>query len=71
MLNQARIQQRVKASGHYVPDEKAIQRIARLINNVKPAIPLCDRVYILNNSRDSDPFQRILTIENRCITQHL
>jgi predicted ABC-type ATPase len=70
MLNYARIQQRVDTGGHYVPEDKVAQRIKRLNHNVKRAIPLCDWVYILNNSQFSNPFQRIVTIENGLITQH-
>ena len=51
MLNRARVAQRVLAGGHNVPDEKVEQRLPRLKENVKTAIPLCDRVYLLDNSR--------------------
>jgi len=70
MLNHARIQQRVEAGGHYVPDDKVAPRLERLVSNVKSAMPLCDKVYILNNSLASNPFRRILTINKGLISEH-
>ena len=53
-LNQARIAQRVSESGHFVPDEKVMSRIPRVLKLIKQTLPLCDRVYILNNSSASN-----------------
>ncbi len=65
-LNLARISQRVSDGGHTVPEEKVINRIPRLLLYIKQALPLCNQVYILDNSRANDPFQRVVTLnENR------
>lgn len=62
MLNRARVAQRVVRGGHNVPDDKVEQRLPRLKAHVKTAIPLCDRVYLLDNSRVDNPFQVIAEI---------
>ncbi|MEH6580510.1 MAG: AAA family ATPase [Halioglobus sp.] len=62
MLSRARVAQRVLAGGHSVPDDKVEQRLPRLKANVKTAIPLCDRVYLLDNSRLDSPFEVIAEI---------
>lgn len=63
-LNQARIAQRVSEGGHYVPDEKVINRIPRVLKLIKQTLPLCDQVYILDNSRADNPFQQVAVIRN-------
>lgn len=63
-LNQARVAQRVGEGGHNVPDEKVINRIPRLLKHIRQALPLCDCVYVLDNSRFDDPFQQIAVITN-------
>jgi predicted ABC-type ATPase len=70
MLNRARVAQRVSAGGHAVPDEKVEQRLPRLQQNVKVAIPLCDRVYLLDNSRLDNPFEVVVEVENGLINRH-
>lgn len=67
-LNQARIAQRVSEGGHRVPDDKVISRIPRALKLIKKALPLCDHVYILDNSRADNPFQQLATICNGRIT---
>lgn len=66
-LNKARISQRVEEGGHYVPDEKVETRIPRALANVKAAIPLCDSVYVLDNSSFDNPFSQVLTIKNQTV----
>ena len=61
-LNLARVSQRVQEGGHFVPDEKVITRIPRTLANVGKALPLCDHVYLLDNSLYSDPFRNIAEI---------
>ncbi len=61
-LNVARVAQRVEDGGHSVPLDKILTRIPRTIDNVKAAIPLCDEVHILDNSRLDNPFDRIISI---------
>ncbi|OQW43320.1 MAG: hypothetical protein A4S08_00730 [Proteobacteria bacterium SG_bin4] len=67
-LNQARIAQRVSEGGHHVPDDKVISRIPRALKLIKKTLPLCDHVYILDNSRADNPFQQLATIRNGHIT---
>lgn len=61
-LNQARVSQRVTEGGHSVPADKIKARIPRVLENVKAAIPLCDSVYLLDNSSLDNPFQVIAKI---------
>ncbi|MBL4584548.1 MAG: AAA family ATPase [Pseudomonadales bacterium] len=63
-LNQARVSQRVSEGGHDVPGDKVISRIPRVLQNIKQVLPLCDRCYLLNNSRLDNPFQQIVEIRN-------
>ena len=70
MLNRARVAQRVSVGGHAVPNEKVEQRLPRLKQNVKVAIPLCDRVYLLDNSFIDDPFQVVIDVEEGLINRH-
>ena len=63
-LNQARIAQRVSEGGHNVPDEKVIGRMPRVLKLIKQALPLCNQVYILDNSRVDNPFQQIAVIHD-------
>lgn len=69
-LNKARISQRVSEGGHKVPDEKVEQRIPRTLAHVKKAIPLCDQVRILDNSRSDNPFIPVLSIIRGQMTRH-
>ena len=62
-LNKARISQRVQEGGHNVPEIKIENRIPRLFENIKTANPLCNRVYILDNSSAENPFQLLATIK--------
>jgi len=55
-LNKARIGQRVTEGGHFVPDDKVEQRIPRTLANIKKAMPLCDQVWLLDNSEIGQPF---------------
>jgi predicted ABC-type ATPase len=63
-LNQARIAQRVSEGGHNVPEDKVISRIPRTLTHLRQVLPLCDSVYILDNSRSDDPFQQLAAIIN-------
>lgn len=62
-LNKARVHQRVEMGGHAVPDEKVESRIPRTLQNVLNALPLCDDVWVLDNSSAVDPFKKILRIK--------
>ena len=61
-LNKARVLQRVEEGGHNVPQEKIEQRIPRLLDNLSIAMPLCDEVYILDNSSAQNPFRQVARI---------
>jgi len=63
-LNKARISQRVAAGGHAVPDEKVEQRIPRLLQQLRSAIPLCDEVYLLDNSSAENPFSPVARVHH-------
>ena len=69
-LNKARISQRVAEGGHSVPDEKVEQRIPRTLALVRKAIPLCDQVRILDNSRSDRPFTPVATIIGERTTRY-
>lgn len=66
-LNKARISQRVEEGGHNVPDEKVETRIPRTLANIRVAIPLCDKVYVLDNSSYDNPFRQVLMINNQSV----
>lgn len=63
-LNQARIAQRISEGGHNVPSDKIISRIPRTLKLIKKTLPLCDHVYILDNSRADNPFQQLAVIRD-------
>ena len=62
-LNAARVAQRVQEGGHNVPTKKVLQRIPRMLDQVKMAIPLCDEVRVLDNSSAENPFRPLMTIK--------
>lgn len=61
-LNMARVHQRKLLGGHSVPEEKIENRIPRTLQNVLNALPLCDDVWVLDNSSINNPYQKILRI---------
>jgi predicted ABC-type ATPase len=67
-LNNARISQRVNEGGHDVPKDKVSSRIPRTLENIKQVLPLCDRVYLLDNSRADKPFQKVAELHQGQIT---
>ncbi|MBL4796676.1 MAG: AAA family ATPase [Oleispira sp.] len=69
-LNIARVAQRIADGGHSVPEEKIINRIPRVLANIAKAIPLCDDVRVLDNSRLDNPFKPVLTIQRSIRTEH-
>lgn len=62
-LNNARVSQRVEEGGHNVPENKVSERIPRTLNNIRQVLPLCDRAYLLDNSRSDNPFSQILELQ--------
>ena len=67
-LNKARVHQRIEKGGHAVPEEKIESRIPRSMQNVLRALPLCDDVWIIDNSSISNPFRKILRIRSDQVT---
>jgi len=63
-LNMARIGQRVADGGHSVPEHKVEQRIPRLLENLRIAIPLFDEVRLLDNSSADNPFVPIARVSD-------
>ena len=61
-LNNARVAQRVSEGGHDVPADKVKNRIPRLLRHVRTALPLCNHVRTLDNSRADDPFRQVATL---------
>lgn len=62
-LNKARVHQRIETGGHAVPEDKIEARIPRTMDNVRDALPLCDDIWILDNSSASEPFKKVLRIQ--------
>jgi predicted ABC-type ATPase len=50
-LSQVRVSSRVQRGGHAVPTADVFRRFDRVYENVKTALPLCDRAFIVDNSR--------------------
>ncbi|WP_269621554.1 AAA family ATPase [Zhongshania sp. BJYM1] len=67
-LNNARVSQRVEEGGHNVPENKVNERIPRTLQNIKSALPLCDRAYFLDNSRSDNPFKQIAVLGDGEVT---
>ena len=68
-LNKARISQRVEEGGLNVPEDKVESRIPRTLNHIRTALPLCNTVYLLDNSSAQDPFKRIANSNDGVVTQ--
>lgn len=64
-LNQARVAQRVGEGGHSVPVDKVVSRIPRTLDNLRKALPLCDQVYVLDNSSAASPFERVAVLKQQ------
>lgn len=62
-LNKARVHQRIETGGHAVPEEKIETRIPRTVDNVLNALPLCDDVWVLDNSSAQEPYKKVLRIQ--------
>jgi len=58
-LNKARISQRMEEGGHFVPDVKVENRIPRTMENIKTALQLVDKAYLLDNSDAEVPFEQV------------
>ncbi|WP_228289102.1 AAA family ATPase [Marinobacter salinisoli] len=58
-LNLARISQRIREGGHSVPEDKVRSRIPRTLKHIQAATPLCDEVYLFDNSSAEHPYQLV------------
>jgi predicted ABC-type ATPase len=54
-INIARVNERVKQSGHAVAEEKIIDRYYKSLRNIKKAIPFAFRSFIIDNSQEFSP----------------
>lgn len=52
-INIARVRQRVASGGHDVPTEKISTRYCRALKLIPNIFPLCDELYVFDNSLDS------------------
>tara|TARA_R110001592_G_scaffold59660_3_gene181059 strand:+ start:22768 stop:23358 length:591 start_codon:yes stop_codon:yes gene_type:complete len=68
VLNNARVSQRVEEGGHSVPENKVSERIPRTLKNIRQVLPLCDSVYLLDNSRSDNPFKQIAVLGDGVVT---
>jgi predicted ABC-type ATPase len=60
-LSAARVQQRVEAGGHDVPDEKLVDRFERTVRNARDALAFVDLGIVLDNSAIDRPFRHLET----------
>ncbi len=68
-LNKARILQRIEEGGHAVPEDKVVSRIPRTMQNIKTALLLANKAYLLDNSDCLKPFKLIAQISHGQIKQ--
>ena len=61
-LNKARIRQLIQEGGHAVPEDKVVSRIPRTMQNIKTALLLADKAYLLDNSDYQKPFKLVARI---------
>lgn len=62
-LNAARVAQRVQQGGHSVPTDKILSRLPRTRANIRKTVPLCDSVWLLENSALSQPFREVARVD--------
>lgn len=67
-INIARVNNRIKQGGHSVPDEKIFDRIPRMLNNVKRALPLCDTVSFYDNTDEKQTHKCVAILKGNQIT---
>ena len=60
-----RVEKRVRDGGHGIPETDVRRRYDESINNLKEVIPVCNRIWIYDNS---DQFRMIATfIDGKCV----
>jgi predicted ABC-type ATPase len=57
-INVARVRARVAEGGHDVPADKIEARYHRSVANLQRVLPIADRVYVFDNSREDQPAVR-------------
>ena len=67
-INHARVSQRVEEGGHFVPASKVRARVPRTLKNVRRVLPLCDLVYLLDNSSAIKPFKQVAVLDAGSLT---
>ena len=65
-INVQRILQRVSLGGHFVPPTDVERRVSRLAANYIKIVNLCDRLYVVDNSRGK-PFLSLLVKKQKLI----
>jgi predicted ABC-type ATPase len=70
-LNKARVRQRIETGGHAVPEDKIESRIPKTLDNVLNALPLCDDVWVLDNSSAQEPYKKLLRIQDGELQQFI
>ncbi|MFC3120752.1 AAA family ATPase [Agaribacter flavus] len=65
--NIARVNNRIKQGGHSVPEQKISERIPRMLNNVKLAIPLCDTVSFYDNTDEKETHKCVAILQSNQI----
>lgn len=69
-VNISRVENRVKKGGHNVEHSKITLRYTKTLNNLFPAIKICDRCYLYDNS--DEKFKLIAEIESgKYLTLHV
>jgi predicted ABC-type ATPase len=63
-INIQRVQARVSRGGHDVPHDKIEARYHRSIENLKRVLPVVDRAYVFDNSRDNRAAKRWIRTRN-------
>lgn len=58
-LHNARVSSRVRAGGHYVPEDKVIGRVPRTFANIRDSVGLSDELHLVDNSSSIRPYMRI------------
>ena len=56
LINQGRVENRVRSGGHDVPADKIVLRYSRCLDNLYDAICLCDKTFLFDNSESKSPF---------------
>lgn len=67
--NIARVFQRVENGGHSVPHDRIKNRIPRAVESLKKAIPLVDKVALVDNSSTEDPLKTVAKISDSIVVE--